>query len=294
MASISTTSGTRRGAGRPLVAWLLACVVFFAAPSSAWDALRLQGAAQRLGPRAVAALPPLQALMVAARDMPNDGERLVAVNRFFNQRIAFRSDMELWGREDHWTTPLETLAQGEGDCEDYSIAKYAVLLAVGVPVERLRLVYVRAYLPQQGGAQAHMVLAYYAQPGADPMILDNLVPDVMPALKRKDLTPVFSFNSEGLWQGTAGPAAGDPLARLSRWREVWTRTVLEGFVPPPGGLLSPPTMVPAGPGRRLPAAGAARISGWLPGLVPAASPALGAVGSGPAPRLSSAPAVARS
>lgn len=286
MASIPFISGSRRGAGRPLVAWLLALVVFFAAPSSAWDALRLQAAAQRLGPRAAAALPPLQALMVAARDMANDGDRLAAVNRFFNQRIAFRSDMELWGREDHWTTPLETLAQGEGDCEDYAIAKYAVLLAVGVPLERLRLVYVRAYLPQQGGAQAHMVLAYYAQPGAEPMILDNLVPEVMPALKRKDLTPVFSFNSEGLWQGTAGPAAGDPLARLSRWREVWTRTVLEGFVPPPGGLLSPPTMVPAGPARRWPAAGTAQTSHLVPGAVQGASRDFGTVGQGPAPRRS--------
>jgi predicted transglutaminase-like cysteine proteinase len=286
LASIPITSGSRRGAGRPLAAWLLALVVFFAAPSSAWDALRLQAAAQRLGPRAAAALPPLQALMVAARDMASDGDRLAAVNRFFNQRIAFRTDMEQWGREDHWTTPLETLAQGEGDCEDYAIAKYAVLLAVGVPVERLRLVYVRAYLPQQGGAQAHMVLAYYAQPAADPMILDNLVPDVMPALKRKDLTPVFSFNSEGLWQGTAGPAAGDPLARLSRWREVWTRTVLEGFVSPPGGLLSPPTMVPAGPGRRLPAAGMAQAPGVVPDMGQGASPDRVTTGLGAALRRS--------
>jgi predicted transglutaminase-like cysteine proteinase len=291
LASIPFTSGSRRAAGRPLVAWLLALAVFLAAPSSAWDALRLQAAAQRLGPRAVAALPPLQALMVAARDMANDGDRLSAVNRFFNQRIAFRSDMELWGREDHWTTPLETLAQGDGDCEDYAIAKYAVLLAVGVPVERLRLVYVRAYLPQQGGAQAHMVLAYYAQPGADPMILDNLVPDVMPAVKRKDLTPVFSFNSEGLWQGTAGPAAGDPLARLSRWREVWTRTVLEGFVPPPAALLSPGTMVPAGPARRVPAAGTTQTSGWVPGVVPGAGFYFGGVLLGSAPFLPFVPSV---
>ncbi len=189
----------------------------------------MQIAAQRLGPRAVAALPPLQALLNTARGLPSDAERLQSVNRFFNQRITFRSDAEVWGREDYWASPLEALSQGLGDCEDYAIAKYASLLAVGVLRERLRLVYVRAELPNQSRAQAHMVLAYYPHPGAEPLILDNLLPDVMPAGQRKDLSPVFSFNSEGLWEGVSGAAAGDPLARLSRWREAWAKTVDEGF-----------------------------------------------------------------
>ena len=189
----------------------------------------MQAAAQRLGPRAVAALPSLQALLNGMRAMPNDGERLQAVNRFFNQRISFRSDAEVWGREDHWASPLEALSQGLGDCEDYAIAKYASLLASGVQRERLRLVYVRAELPSQSRAQAHMVLAYYAHPGAEPLILDNLVPDVLPASQRRDLSPVFSFNSEGLWEGVSGASAGDPLARLSRWREAWAKTLDEGF-----------------------------------------------------------------
>ena len=61
------------------------------------------------------------------------------------------------------------------------------------------------------------------------MILDNLQPDVLPAAQRPDLTPVFSFNDEGLWPGTGSTRAGDPLARLSRWREVWSRARDEGF-----------------------------------------------------------------
>ena len=39
------------------------------------------------------------------------------------------------------------------------------------------------------------------QPGAEPLILDNLITEVRPASRRPDLVPVFSFNSEGLWQG---------------------------------------------------------------------------------------------
>jgi predicted transglutaminase-like cysteine proteinase len=96
-----------------------------------------------------------------------------------------------------------------------------------MPSARLRLVYVRA---QVGGAvQAHMVLAYYAAPSAEPLILDNLVGELRPASRRPDLVPVFSFNSDGLWEGVGAKVAGDPLARLSRWREVLAKARAEGF-----------------------------------------------------------------
>ena len=58
----------------------------------------------------------------------------------------------------------------------------------------------------------------------------NLVPEVLPAAQRSDLTPVFSFNSDGLWQGIGAQAAGDPLARLTRWREVLAKARAEGFL----------------------------------------------------------------
>lgn len=61
--------------------------------------------------------------------------------------------------------------------------------------------------------QAHMVLAYHAQPHAEPVILDNLISELRPASRRPDLTPVFSFNGDGLWQGVGDTTAGDPLAR---------------------------------------------------------------------------------
>jgi predicted transglutaminase-like cysteine proteinase len=199
-----------------------------ALPSIAWDAGLMHAAAQRLGPRALAAVGPLHEMLATARAV-DEAERLRLVNRFFNQRIAFRPDAEVWGVEDHWTSPLEALAKGQGDCEDYAIAKYASLRAAGVPRDRLRLVYVRARLTGQPEDQPHMVLAYHSEPGAEPLVLDNLRPEVLAAGQRPDLTPVFSFNDEGLWQGTGSTRAGNPLARLSRWREVWGRTLDEGF-----------------------------------------------------------------
>lgn len=207
----------------PLFACLLALAVSL---PWAFDAPRMQRAAERLGPRAVAAVPALHALIAQSAGLEADAQ-LAAVNGFFNRRIVFRDDIQAWGEVDHWASPLEALDKGYGDCEDYAIAKYFSLLALGTPVQRLRLVYVRAEVA--GASQAHMVLAYYAQPGAEPLILDNLVTSVRPASRRPDLTPVFSFNSEGLWQGVGTQSAGDARSRLSRWREVLAKAQAEGF-----------------------------------------------------------------
>ncbi len=193
----------------------------------AWDGERMAQAAQRLGARASAAVPALQG-MIQAGHLLDDAARLAQVNQFYNRRIRFKTDLEVWGQEDFWATPLQVLEAGAGDCEDYAIAKYFTLVAMGVPVARLRLVYVRARLDAQA-AQAHMVLAYYPAPNAEPAILDNLMNDIHRASQRPDLTPVFSFNSEGLWQGVGSTSAGDPTVRLSRWRDALARVQGEGF-----------------------------------------------------------------
>ena len=232
-APASPAGAPRRGRA---VAWVrpaaaLAALVLSLASSlgQAWDQDRMSQAAQRIGPRAAASVRALQPLLAGAAAM-DERTLLSSVNDFFNRRVVFTDDLTAWGSDDHWASPLETLEKGQGDCEDYAIAKYFSLMAAGVPVARLRLIYVRATIGGPGGAvQAHMVLAYYAQPGGEPLILDNLIGEVRPASRRPDLTPVFSFNSEGLWQGAAGAAAGDPTVRLSRWREVLAKARAEGF-----------------------------------------------------------------
>ncbi|HET7793526.1 MAG TPA: transglutaminase-like cysteine peptidase [Rhizobacter sp.] len=212
-----------------LAAWAIAALCMPIAASQAWDAERMAAAAKRLSPRAAAGVQSLQPVLAQALDM-DEPAQLQAVNEFFNRRILFRDDTEVWGQIDYWASPIETLDKGQGDCEDFAIAKYFSLLAIGMPTTKLRLVYVRAQIGgPQGAVQAHMVLAYYAAPGAEPLILDNLITDVRPASRRPDLVPVFSFNSEGLWQGVGPQAAGDPAARLSRWREVLAKARAEGF-----------------------------------------------------------------
>ncbi len=227
--------------GRPVCAAVLAGLrallagavvaggLLLAGVPQAFDAQRLAAAAAPLGARAVNGAKALQEL-ISRGARATEESRVQATNQFFNDAIEFVDDIDNYGMVDYWATPLESLARGRGDCEDYAIAKYFALSAMGVSTSKLRMVYVRAALNGPGApGVAHMVLAYYPTPGAEPLILDNLVADIRPASRRPDLSPVFSFNTDGLWQGVGGTAAGDPTARLSRWRELLTKIRAEGF-----------------------------------------------------------------
>lgn len=141
---------------------------------------------------------------------------LDAVNAQANS-VPSVSDAEHWQQAEYWATPVEFVGSNGGDCEDFAIAKYLELRAAGVPVERLRLTYVRALAGQR--IENHMVLAYYASPAAEPLILDNLNPRVLPVSQRADLLPVFSFNDDD--SGRAG------VPMLRRWRELQQRLQAE-------------------------------------------------------------------
>jgi len=171
---------------------------------------------QEFGQEAHQRLVDWQRLHDLATNAPID-RQLRLVNSFFN-RISFVSDIQHWGEEDYWATPVELLTTNGGDCEDFSIAKYLTLKSMGVPDDQLRVVYVKALELNQ----AHMVLAWYPAPDADPLILDNLINDIKPASERSDLEPVYSFNGEGLWLNKSGgkrTRLGES-EKLSRWQEL--------------------------------------------------------------------------
>lgn len=160
-----------------------------------------------------------QALLDSSRGV-SEVEKLTRVNNFFN-RLAFVNDIDHWGEEDFWATPVEFLASGAGDCEDFSIAKYFTLRELGVADEKLRITYVRALELNQ----AHMVLSYFEKPGKEPLILDNLDREIKVATQRKDLKPVYNFNGDGLWlarQRGKGVRVGE-ANRINLWMELRKR-----------------------------------------------------------------------
>lgn len=132
--------------------------------------------------------------LINANQSGSDWQKINRVNQFFN-RITYREDIAQWGVDDYWASPQEFLNTNAGDCEDYSIAKYFTLKAMGVSINKLRITYVTT-LPAQ---QAHMVLVYLEGKEQIPLVLDNLSDTILSITERRDLDPVYSFNNQHLW-----------------------------------------------------------------------------------------------
>jgi predicted transglutaminase-like cysteine proteinase len=217
-----------------LVAWITVFSLLLTMPLAiALNADKLQSAyLQRFGAAALPNFAAWQKMLESIKDLRAE-EKIKRVNEFFNRRITWADDQKIWGQADYWATPLETLGRATGDCEDFAIAKYYTLISAGIPVSKLRLVYVKAKNGNVPGLttteQAHMVMAYYPNPDAEPMILDNLITDIRPASRRPDLQPIFSFNSEGVYVGPSAKDEKSGNARLSRWQDLLQRAQDEGF-----------------------------------------------------------------
>jgi len=186
----------------------------------------LQKAQTKYGPEAVARLIAWEELL--KRDnSATDMEKLQKINSFFNKKIVFASDMDIYGINDYWATPVEFLSRGAGDCEDYAIAKYFSLKMMGVSEEKLRIAYVKALQYNM----FHMVMLYYKSPEAEPLILDNLVDAIKPASERRDLLPIFTFNAAGLWLAHdrgQGKLAGKS-SRLAAWNDLLRKMTEDGI-----------------------------------------------------------------
>jgi len=147
----------------------------------------------------------------------SDIKKLTSVNDFVNQ-FDFVDDIKHWQQEDYWATPLQTLVTKGGDCEDFAIAKYFTLSAMGMDEEKMRLTYVKALTINK----AHMVVSYYAKPNAEPLVLDNLNTTIVPSSQRLDLLPVYSFNGSGLWLAKRERSGQyvDDSTRISLWQDL--------------------------------------------------------------------------
>jgi predicted transglutaminase-like cysteine proteinase len=157
------------------------------------------------------------------REKGREAAVLQIVNDQLN-RIPWKTDQSHWGQADYWATPAESVASNGGDCEDYAIAKYYLLKELGVPLDRLRITYVKAMKLNE----AHMVLAYYPRPDADPLILDNLDRRVSPASERPDLVPVYSFNDDEALIIQSG-LKGKPL-QIRAWLSVQERLLAQSRI----------------------------------------------------------------
>lgn len=160
------------------------------------------------------------------------GHRAGHVNLVVNG-LRYQADTQTTGQEDRWDTPLEFLARGAGDCEDFAIAKYFLLLESGVPPELVKL----AFLFYTGDNKAlgstavqakrtHIVVLLSEHLGdRQPLVLDAL-PQVVPLSEREDLSLVFEFGADGGYASAVSEKVASTRAierMLERWNGVLDR-----------------------------------------------------------------------
>lgn len=167
--------------------------------------------------------------LMAEKRNASEMDKLESVNNFFNQ-LDFVDDKILWGKDDYWATPQQMLIKNGGDCEDFATAKYFTLRQLFIPDNKMRLTYVKALKFKK----PHMVLSYYKEAAADPLILDSLVKEILTSSQRNDLIPIYSFNGQGLWLAKKKNSVhlGRP-EHLSLWQELQFRVIQEAIAATP-------------------------------------------------------------
>ena len=124
----------------------------------------------------------------------SEKELLQAVNFFINQN-RYSPDLADSGFDRNWQAPWDFIASGFGDCEEYAMAKFFTLQAMGIPTRKMRLVFV--LVDQE--KTPHLVLSYQGDDKSAPLILDNLTDVIYGGGQRTDLLPVFSFSFQEIW-----------------------------------------------------------------------------------------------
>ncbi len=130
-------------------------------------------------------------------------EKATAVEKAANAYITYASDNDFYQSEEYLASPLETIMNKKGDCEDYAILKYYALRYLGVPAENMYLVFV-----PQSGPEGHAILLVNTNgPGQTPDYLD-LDNHRDTSLKRgKDLPykAYYLINETGYWVTPESP-----------------------------------------------------------------------------------------
>lgn len=118
-------------------------------------------------------------------------EQMVRVNRWLN-RYTYITDSRLWGKSDYWETP-GVFVRKSGDCEDYAIAKYYTLKALGWREDNLRVVVVHDAVRDI----PHAILA--VKYNGTNYILDNLATEPLQDKYVRQYTPYYAVNADSRW-----------------------------------------------------------------------------------------------
>jgi predicted transglutaminase-like cysteine proteinase len=155
--------------------------------------------------------------MVKHSDARLDTEKLALVNEFIN-RAHRVNDRDSWHKTDTRADPLEFLVNHSGDGQDFAIAKLFTLHQMGVDLAKMRISYVKS----NGQNRPHTVLAYFASPTAEPLILDNIERRIKPSSARADLEPIYLFDPRDvlLVEGASRQLPEEKSNHIVKWQNL--------------------------------------------------------------------------
>ena len=117
--------------------------------------------------------------------------QLERVNDYMN-RAPYIVDPVNYGVPDYWATPQQFFVK-DGDCEDYAIAKYLSLRALGWPTDKMRIV----VLMDNNLRIPHAVLVVYHE--GKTLVLDNQIRQVVTDNRIRHYRPIYSINEHAWW-----------------------------------------------------------------------------------------------
>lgn len=121
----------------------------------------------------------------------NRMDQIRAVNDYMN-RQRYLTDPRNYGVSDYWATPAQFFKR-DGDCEDYAIAKFMSLRALGIPNRMMRVVVLQDLNLRVG----HAILVVYIDGKA--LVLDNQVRRVVSTEAIRHYKPIYSINENHWW-----------------------------------------------------------------------------------------------
>jgi predicted transglutaminase-like cysteine proteinase len=125
--------------------------------------------------------------------------RIGRINRAVNLSLRQIDTGKPSGMRTRWTSPLDSLASGAGDCKQYALVKYAVLLDAGFSPDDVRLV----ILGIRSLRETHAVVT--VRDGNRWLVLYNRTLALVDSRELRNYTPLFAMDYRGVHQFVLPP-----------------------------------------------------------------------------------------
>lgn len=126
----------------------------------------------------------------------NDIENIEAINIYVNH-FKYKSDKENYGQNDYYAKPIEMIKKNAGDCEDFAILKYNILIKeFNINQKQLSFQY-----GEYGNSKIPHIVLVYKNNGKE-YILDNNTNNLVNSLNYDKFKKVFEVNENSIIVGS--------------------------------------------------------------------------------------------